>query len=872
MLQASGSSFAPPGFTKGQSTVHDSKLVSSASTPASLNSSANNTPIKTAVSVRSSPAAASVSAAQLSKSPPPKATSTPVAAAAAAATAAASVSPRAATVSPRAAAVSPRTAVATPVKAATTPRAVVESVQDIDADDTAETATVERIQDTTFIVEALDDDDIAGATNPKSGNASQSLGDNDDDEEEVVEAAMAEVVNMYAGDEEAESRSPSRSSSVYDSDEAGSEANDSDVEPGGRHPPPDVSDSGLVPAMDAESIASVLRSVSTTDIVQSPSERFTVGYAETQGVRRTMEDRMTVYGRYMGCFPECDHQILTADGFLSLGDVERRVAAGADLLVASYDAKHDALVYERPLRLVVNEALGDATELVEFLLADGTALVTTPNHQMFVRAHGASTFVKASAAQVLAHDIAAHPLDMLTGASAGVQLYNNNNTTTTMDTESLQRIAVPELYGLWLATRAASCDAARAAKLVAERERAADVTLAQLAPTVEQWRSLAVLGGADALAAVVRGVALLLDAARTGVLSGIEDAGVRDELVQLLMCAGCASVRFEADVCGRWSIAYATATTHQRVVRVARVAAGGDSVYAQSRTWCFTMPSGFVVARRVLSTSVCAKTRRTMVTSAAAATIQGNCADADYFGMFDGHGGDETAHYVGETLHTTIFEHIKTQAKTGSDDARVNFAMALDDPPTLKQALFNACEALQKGLETRTPPLQGGAVSVVALVIGEQLIVANSGDARCVLVNNDGTSVRLSVDHKPHLPEEKARIEKEGGFVTSHTSRDGVITSRVCGAIAVSRAFGDVGLQPFLIATPHISELTSIAGRAGIILACDGLWDVLSDADAAAVMLAAPDPEKAARRLRNKAYSGGSTDNISCLVVKFRSE
>jgi protein phosphatase 1L len=240
--------------------------------------------------------------------------------------------------------------------------------------------------------------------------------------------------------------------------------------------------------------------------------------------------------------------------------------------------------------------------------------------------------------------------------------------------------------------------------------------------------------------------------------------------------------------------------------------------------------------------------------------------------MFDGHGGDETAHFVGETLHTTIFEHIKAQAKTGSDDARVNFAMALDDPPTLKQALLNACEALQKGLETRTPPLQGGAVSVVALVIGEQLIVANSGDARCVLVNNDGTSQRLSVDHKPHLPEEKARIEKEGGFVTSHTSRDGVITSRVCGAIAVSRAFGDVGLQPFLIATPHVSELTSIAGRAGIILACDGLWDVLSDADAAAVMLAAPDPEKAARRLRNKAYSGGSTDNISCLVVKFRSE
>jgi hypothetical protein len=508
MLQASGSSFAPPGFTKGQSTVHDSKLVSSASTPASLNSSANNTPIKTAVSVRSSPAAASVSAAQLSKSPPPKATSTPVAAAAAAATAAASVSPRAATVSPRAAAVSPRTAVATPVKAATTPRAVVESVQDIDADDTAETATVERIQDTTFIVEALDDDDIAGATNPKSGNASQSLGDNDDDEEEVVEAAMAEVVNMYAGDEEAESRSPSRSSSVYDSDEAGSEANDSDVEPGGRHPPPDVSDSGLVPAMDAESIASVLRSVSTTDIVQSPSERFTVGYAETQGVRRTMEDRMTslrpLHGLLPRVRPSNSHRRR-----LPVARATSSAASPAAPTICSWPAttpSTTALVYERPLRLVVNEALGDATELVEFLLADGTALVTTPNHQMYVRARRRGDVPSrrrphsCSRTTLRAHSRHARGR---VGRRATVQQQQHHHSRRWTSRASLPLLrqraratrALLELYGLWLAAnaRGASGDAARSRQRSSSPSASAssaDVTLAQLAPTVEQWRSL----------------------------------------------------------------------------------------------------------------------------------------------------------------------------------------------------------------------------------------------------------------------------------------------------------------------------------------------------------------------------------------------
>ena len=29
---------------------------------------------------------------------------------------------------------------------------------------------------------------------------------------------------------------------------------------------------------------------------------------------------------------------------------------------------------------------------------------------------------------------------------------------------------------------------------------------------------------------------------------------------------------------------------------------------------------------------------------------------ADYFGLFDGHGGDETAHYVGEELQATIYK------------------------------------------------------------------------------------------------------------------------------------------------------------------------------------------------------------------------
>lgn len=124
-------------------------------------------------------------------------------------------------------------------------------------------------------------------------------------------------------------------------------------------------------------------------------------------------------------------------------------------------------------------------------------------------------------------------------------------------------------------------------------------------------------------------------------------------------------------------------------------------------------------------------------------------------------------------------------------------------------------------------------------------------------------------------------------------SRTGVITSRVCGAIAVSRAFGDVGLQPFLIATPHVAAVVDVVAAnsdgkvpVALLLACDGLWDVLDDNEAAQTVvevrcptprhrartnthgfLQNGNPEKAAVKLRNNAFAGGSTDNISVMVI-----
>ena len=49
------------------------------------------------------------------------------------------------------------------------------------------------------------------------------------------------------------------------------------------------------------------------------------------------------------------------------------------------------------------------------------------------------------------------------------------------------------------------------------------------------------------------------------------------------------------------------------------------------------------------------------------------------------------------------------------------------------------------------------------------LFVANAGDSRTVLVQNDGSAVPLSTDHKPDRDDEWDRIEEAGGqYCTQH--------------------------------------------------------------------------------------------------------
>lgn len=121
-----------------------------------------------------------------------------------------------------------------------------------------------------------------------------------------------------------------------------------------------------------------------------------------------------------------------------------------------------------------------------------------------------------------------------------------------------------------------------------------------------------------------------------------------------------------------------------------------------------------------------------------------------------------------------------------------------------------------------------GSTAITALHKGSDLYVGNVGDSRCIASIN-GVAEPLSHDHKPSNPGEKARIEMAGGFVG---------LDRVNGNLALSRALGDFvfkdnktldACDQIVSACPEVEHRTVTKDWDFILLACDGIWDVLNN-------------------------------------------
>lgn len=202
-----------------------------------------------------------------------------------------------------------------------------------------------------------------------------------------------------------------------------------------------------------------------------------------------------------------------------------------------------------------------------------------------------------------------------------------------------------------------------------------------------------------------------------------------------------------------------------------------------------------------------------------------------YFAVYDGHGGRQIVDFLEETLEKNIITELKE-----SDTALI--------PERLSRAyLITDMESKQRNITT------SGATSISALlqskmnpdgsVKSRTLYTANAGDSRAVLVTRERTEdgrnfkyigKRLSYDHRSEDEAEQKRVKDAGGFITR---------SRVLGILAVTRSFGDHGMKDYVSAEPFLSETNIIDTDSFpmLILACDGVWDVLSDQEATDLLM-----------------------------------
>jgi len=201
-----------------------------------------------------------------------------------------------------------------------------------------------------------------------------------------------------------------------------------------------------------------------------------------------------------------------------------------------------------------------------------------------------------------------------------------------------------------------------------------------------------------------------------------------------------------------------------------------------------------------------------------------------FLSIFDGHGGAGAAIFAAANLVDIL--QSRALWKQYLDNGAVDIDLLGE---ALGQAFVEADVQLRSKQDEGRGDDTSGCTAVCAVITPNHIICSNAGDSRCVLGTNNQT-INLSEDHKPYDEGERRRIENAGGSVQ---------WKRVDGDLAVSRALGDFQYKqrPDLPAKdqkvtcwPDITIHKRTPQDEVLILACDGVWDVMTSAEAVGVV------------------------------------
>ncbi|KAK3227219.1 hypothetical protein Dsin_007081 [Dipteronia sinensis] len=224
--------------------------------------------------------------------------------------------------------------------------------------------------------------------------------------------------------------------------------------------------------------------------------------------------------------------------------------------------------------------------------------------------------------------------------------------------------------------------------------------------------------------------------------------------------------------------------------------------------------------------------------------------DATFVGVYDGHGGPEASRYISDHLFLHLMRLARENGSISEDILRSAFGATEDGFLTLVR---RTC-----GIKPLIAAI--GSCCLVGVIWKGTLYVANLGDSRAVIGSlsrsNKIVAEQLTKDHNASMEEVRQELR------SSHPDDSHIVVMkhgvwRIKGIIQVSRSIGDAYLKrpefsldpsfprfhlsepirrPVLTAIPSINARILQPNDKFLIFASDGLWEHLTNQEAAEIV------------------------------------
>uniref|UniRef100_A0A8C3GC07 Protein phosphatase 1B n=1 Tax=Cyclopterus lumpus TaxID=8103 RepID=A0A8C3GC07_CYCLU len=239
--------------------------------------------------------------------------------------------------------------------------------------------------------------------------------------------------------------------------------------------------------------------------------------------------------------------------------------------------------------------------------------------------------------------------------------------------------------------------------------------------------------------------------------------------------------------------------------------------------------------------------------------------DWSFFAVYDGHAGSRVANYCSKHL----LEHI---IDSSASDSPTLIPPSVETVKSgIRTGFLKIDEHMRSFSDLRNGMDRSGSTAVGILLSPDLFFFINCGDSRAVLYRNSHVCFS-TLDHKPCNPRERERIQNAGGSV---------MIQRVNGSLAVSRALGDFDYkcvdgkgptEQLVSPEPEVFEMVRAPEQDQfVILACDGIWDVMSNEELCEFVKSrlevSDDLERVCNEVVDTCLHKGSRDNMSVVLV-----